>query len=539
MRCLTLIVLLFCSAYSVAQSPGGQNASLKMWLKADAGVTTSVWNDQTSNNYDFYQYTSSSRPSLSNNAINFNPAYYFDGADFFNGQNRNYRRALVYFVIKGENWGNRSRLLNNNSYSLRYEQWNNTNTLGFTRYGIADYNSGISSPFGQVSIISFEKSNNSSRVFIKKIVDGVSSTNNLNTGSNQSRFPMNEYGRYLQGYTAEIIFYDNTKNASAENRIESYLAIKYGVTLHTNYVHSGGTTIWNRTANSGYLEDVAGIGRDDSSALNQAKSKSVNPSSLITIANGTSIASPASFSANRSFLLWGHNNGSTSSLNQNYYGQTNSGISRIWKVNETGTVGDVRLQITKSSLPSDVNRLLVSTSPSFPNDASTQAVTLISSGSNWEATVNCNNNHYFSFCKFNTPPVLANVETSNQEYCDGTVTISSAIDVSDTESDQVTATISISNGFESGQDELVYSPVSGVTVSSATSQTLQLNTASIANMQDALRAIQFRNNVSGASLVSGLRTISFIVNDGSSNSNQTSRIVEVFVKPNPVGIFHE
>lgn len=522
----------------MSQSPGGQNGSLKMWLKADAGVTTSVWNDQTANNYDFYQYSSSSRPSLSNNAINFNPAYYFDGADFFSGQNRNYRRALVYFVIKGENWGNRSRLLNNSSYSLRYEQWNNTNTLGFTRYGIADYNSGISSPFGQVAIISFEKSRNSSRVFIKKIVDGASSTNNLNTGSSQSRFPMNEYGRYLQGYTAEIIFYDNTKNTAAENRIESYLAIKYGVTLHTNYAHSGGTTIWNRTANSGYTEDVAGIGRDDNSALNQGKSKSVNPSALVTIANGTSISAPASFSVNRSFLLWGHNNGSTSSLNQNYYGQTNSGVSRIWKVSETGTVADVRLQIAKSSLPSDVNRLLVSTSPSFPNDASTQAISLISSGLNWEATVNFSNNQYFSFCKYNTPPVLANIETSDQKYCDGTVTVSSSIDISDVESDQVTATITISSGFESGQDELVYSPVSGVTVSSASDQTIQLNVASIANMQNALRAIQFRNDETGASLVPGLRTISFVVNDGSSNSNQVSRNIEVFDKPTPVGVFY-
>ena len=539
MRYLVLFIILFCSISSLAQSPGGQSANLKMWLKADAGVTTSVWNDQTSNNYDFYQYTSSSRPSLSNNVINFNPAYYFDGADFFNGQNRNYRRALVYFVIKGENWGNRSRLLNNTSYSLRYEQWHNTNTLGFTRYGIADYNSGISSPFGQVSIISFEKSNNSANVFIKKIVDGVSSTNNLNTGSNQSRFPLNEYGRYLQGHTAEIIFYDRTKNTSTENRIESYLAIKYGVTLHTNYVHSGGTTIWNRTANLGYREDVAGIGRDDNSALNQNKSKSVNPSALVTLANGTSISSPAILSTNRSFLIWGHNDGSTSSLNQNYYGQTNSGISRIWKVNETGTVGNVRLQIAKSSLPTGVNRLLVSTSATFPNDASTQAISLISSGSNWEATVNYSNNHYFSFCQFNTPPTLSNIESGDLDYCDGLVALSNSITLADTESDQVTATISISNGYENGQDELVYSTVSGVTISFSSDQTIQLNAANLANMQDALRAIQFRNNETGASLVTGLRTISFIVNDGNSNSNQVFRNIDVNINPDPVGIYHE
>jgi len=539
MKYFYAFLFLFFTFSSMAQSPGGQSGNLRMWLKANAGVSTSVWNDQTSNNNDFSQYTSSLRPSITNNIINFNPAYYFDGGDYFNGKNRNYRRALVYFVIRGENWGNRSRLLNNNSYSLRYEQWNNTGTLGFTRYSIRDYNSGISSPFGQVSIISFEKSRNSSNVLIKKIVDGVSSTNNLNTGSSNSRFPLNEYGRYLQGYTAEVIFYDNTKNSTAENRIESYLAIKYGVTLHSNYVHSGGTTIWNRSGNSGYLNDVAGIGRDDTSGLNQGKSKSVNSSSRITIANGTNISSPASFTSNRSFLLWGHNDGSTNSFSQTYYGQANSGIARKWKVNETGSVGNVRLQIAKSTLPSGVNRLLVSTNASFPNNASTQMVDLIDSGSNWEATVNFSNNQYFTFYRHNLPPVLSTIESADLEYCDGSVLITNTITASDTESDLITATITISSGFESGQDELEYSSVPGVTISSSSTQTIVLNAASPANMGDALQAISFRNDETSGSLVTGSRTITFTVNDGNSDSNQLSRNVLVNAKPNPVGVFHE
>ena len=104
MKYFYAFLFLFFTFSSVAQSPGGQSGNLRMWLKANAGVSTSVWNDQTSNNNDFSQYTSSLRPSITNNIINFNPAYYFDGGDYFNGKNRNYRRALVYFVIRGENW---------------------------------------------------------------------------------------------------------------------------------------------------------------------------------------------------------------------------------------------------------------------------------------------------------------------------------------------------------------------------------------------------------------------------------------------------
>ena len=63
---------------------------------------------------------------------------------------------------------------------------------------------------------------------------------------------------------------------SAERaRVESYLAVKYGTTLlssasaGTNYVNSQGNIIWDATANSAYHHDVAGIGRDDASLLDQ------------------------------------------------------------------------------------------------------------------------------------------------------------------------------------------------------------------------------------------------------------------------------
>ncbi|TCK64032.1 hypothetical protein DFQ05_2756, partial [Winogradskyella wandonensis] len=89
----------------------------------------------------------------------------------------------------------------------------------------------------------------------------------------------------FDGRIAEIITYDSRKDDAdltrERNRIQSYLAIKYGITLGVNgttqdYVDSNGSVIWDQSANIGYNYDIAGIGRDDDSELDQRQSRSVN-----------------------------------------------------------------------------------------------------------------------------------------------------------------------------------------------------------------------------------------------------------------------
>ena len=169
---------------------------------------------------------------------------------------------------------------------------------------------------------------------------------------------------------AEIITYSNRKTdgSSERRRIESYLALKYGITLGTNgtsvnYVDSNGTTIWDVASNSGYNYDIAGIFRDDNSNHIQKQSKSVNGSSIVTIGLSTieltNSANTAAFNSNRDYLVWGHNN-----LNMNTSGtpiNVNLGpttvttitdvVNRKWKIVETG--GDVptaKISVNQSDL---------------------------------------------------------------------------------------------------------------------------------------------------------------------------------------------
>lgn len=60
------------------------------------------------------------------------------------------------------------------------------------------------------------------------------------------------------GAIAETIILPWTATTGERNRIETYLAIKYGLTLSgSDYVASDGlTTVWNSSANSDYHNNV-------------------------------------------------------------------------------------------------------------------------------------------------------------------------------------------------------------------------------------------------------------------------------------------
>ncbi|MED9996329.1 MAG: T9SS type A sorting domain-containing protein [Paludibacteraceae bacterium] len=102
----------------------------------------------------------------------------------------------------------------------------------------------------------------------------------------------------------EYMVYDKILNASARRMVESFLAIKYGISLNqenpTDYINAKGDIIWNGKNNKLYNKDIAGIGRDDKTLLNKKR--------------GSSIKSPLSPIVSTSqdlcdgmYLMWSHN----------------------------------------------------------------------------------------------------------------------------------------------------------------------------------------------------------------------------------------
>ncbi len=412
-----------------------------LWLKADTGVigTTAVsaWADQSNNNHNAIQNTASNQPTLNAASINFNPSITLDGSnDFMKITNGIFENAASYtdlniYAIAQTNTIQDNYLFyeavspNLISAQLPWSDstiyWDAGNSIGDYRLS-ATWGQALSTPY----LWSFNYSTSTTPYGHKQNIglNGSSIGNDTNatafTGSSGSfSIGADTTGTNpFSGAVAELIVFPKNIDLTAQQRIETYLGLKYGITLSHNYLASNydglgsGTQanpIWDATANATYLNDVTGIGRDTSTLLDQRQSKSINGTGIVEIYNGnvtasfpaTNAANSNAFSVDKSFLIWGHNNAGLSSYSTSIYSSTsNSRVPQLWKVSETGTVGLVTIRLLKSNLPSTKAYYLFvndNNDNTFPNDATTQKVILTDDGTYLYATVDFTNGDIFSF----------------------------------------------------------------------------------------------------------------------------------------------
>ena len=198
-------------------------------------------------------------------------------------------------------------------------------------------------------------------------------------------------------------------------QVNTYLAIKYGVTLGQgngsvgnngnayNYVASDASVVWDATANNAYAYNITAIGRDDASALNQKQSQSVNTGFQPVIGLGDIATSNSTntqtFTADKSFLAWGSNNDAATFGTA--YAPTSYTpppgyfrLSRVWKVQETGSVGTVKIKG-----PGNANLLLVDNDGDYTNGGTTEVPLVGGIG-----TVDFSSGQYFTFGAEATAP---------------------------------------------------------------------------------------------------------------------------------------
>jgi len=217
----------------------------------------------------------------------------------------------------------------------------------------------------------------------------------------------------FNGGIAEIITFNATLSDTAINKVESYLALKYGISLspnsaygaiNSNYTAADGTIFWTAASNTAYSKCIAGIGRDDSSAVLQKQSKSVHDSSLIYIYNGAAgggfpaanTDNTTAITSDKSFLMAG-DNGLSKNLAACLANGNVARMARIWKVQKTGAgISTVTIAVIKDSVAANVKRLLVSSDPAFPAASSVSYPLTLANGK-WYASVNFNGNDYFTF----------------------------------------------------------------------------------------------------------------------------------------------
>jgi len=397
--------------------PGGGNADFRLWLKATRGVNLGtgtkvpLWKDLGSLGKDASQTIVVNQPTFVDAAvgnINYNPVVKFENNGslsqyLYNIENGYYTHetfivmepdgtygpmtiisgtsaassSVPYPLVAGEHTG-----IGLGDFSTRltgeklwFNQWQTTTTTPY--FSVADDNLSGFRDYTKAGIINTRNKTSAASagvdlLFNSNNIGGLTSSNttysnlgysdtsitpniwkgtpynigkNINSGSTQGN---------LNGRVAEVLSYASRVLDGNRPKIETYLAIKYGITLgingtSKNYQNSNGDIIWNIASNIGFNFNIAGIGRDVASDLYQKQSKSSNDSNEVTIGLGeialTNSGNINQFAIDRNFLVWGSDNGtytvsgSNTTTIRSGLATSTTRINKKWKVVETG--GDV------------------------------------------------------------------------------------------------------------------------------------------------------------------------------------------------------
>lgn len=403
-----IVVIRFTTQTSV--SVGGVSG-LAMWYKADSGGSNSnaLWNDVSGLGFNMTQGTAGKQPVLTTNSLNYNPAYVFDGTDdafsmATHGVGASDPMSSFYAASLTDPSG---------GYRYLTEFGDDTPSISVNNGKPNLYARGtspVSTEFSTIEALSPRVYSFVSPTTAGTRIVGVNNKEetgtytggySTSTGATGTAFgaPNVSSGKSFKGPIGEAMFFSRHLTQPERLRINSYLAIKYGVTLNqgasgTAYQDSGSAVIW--PADTIYKNAVTGIGRDDASTLNQKQSKNVDD--IVAVGRGdvaaTNQANANTFAADRTFLLWGHNGGVTDQATA-VTGTDYMRMARVWKTVSTNTVGSVKLQIPKSEIARSTASVFISNSATFNNTSTRMDMT--SNGSNYEAVVTLAPGSYFTF----------------------------------------------------------------------------------------------------------------------------------------------
>lgn len=429
---------------SPSVGPGGVTSDIGLWLKADDGHSytngqdVTAWEDQGLGD-DAKTHLSSQAPTFRDNVaqnINFNPVIEFDNNystyiedldysyDYASGEfiygEYGYHTQDIFIVLipddtpitnsfgfmdvfcsdaqlgdaaadaTGIGFGYYTGRVNGEIICYAHDSY--TSALAGDGYAVAEIGTGSS--YDNVGIINTRTNTGSTQHELYYNANNIETTQNdlasyINTTDSRWWLGRSEgWEASLNARVAEVITYSarkvDTDLTQERNRIQSYLGVKYGITLGVNgtsqdYVDSDGTVIWDQSANSGYNYDIAGIGRDDASALNQKQSRSINNVSdgtgrtegILTFGltdiydtNNINKTTNATTFNDKEYLMWGNNGadldlaasvisvnmsaGITPSLNTDV---TFTSMQRIWKVVENGgDIPNVKVRIPQNAI---------------------------------------------------------------------------------------------------------------------------------------------------------------------------------------------
>ncbi|MFN4234153.1 MAG: G8 domain-containing protein [Bacteroidia bacterium] len=357
MKHLTLLFsIVIVTNINYAQTgPGGVGSSTnnKIWYDAfqqnlTNGSSVSTLTDFSGNSNDATQSNSSNRPTFQTNQANGMPAINFDGTNDFleiTSISDLETNNLTWFAISktslihtgviirnaynsgagvgsSQMWG--SYVHTANSQYNSHVRRSNSNIIG----GVVGFNTN----FNILTNIWNGSSQIFNRYFNGTLISTSTLANAVPTGHIRTRIGADSQSSpayFFNGKISEIIVYTQVLNETQRIIIENYLGNKYGISFSNDFYAYENT----------HPYEIAGIGQTSASD-NHLTSKG---SSIIEISNPSSIS-------NGSFLLWGHDNSAMSPQVGDVPAGYGTRLTRNWRVDKTGSIGNVTVRIDISSI---------------------------------------------------------------------------------------------------------------------------------------------------------------------------------------------
>ncbi|WP_299014383.1 leucine-rich repeat protein, partial [uncultured Polaribacter sp.] len=393
-------------------------SGLQQWYKANDGLTKNASNEVTAW-VDQSTFATTSTPEgapIQANSINFNPAVTFDGTgnqffriDLSGIDNNNYNFIAVSKRTSSKSANN---LLGTGGPAANrglHFGYNGNQVLQLAHFA-NDLNVPISNGFNapEITPVILRGSLDTtvgraiSELKAGNLVQGSDNNTATLTGFTSSFLGIGfNTTRAFQGDIAEVIVYNSTLTNAELDKIYSYLAIKYGLTLDNSdggtagdYVASDGATIfWDASENATYYNDITVIAKDSGNDLEQPKSKSENGDAIVTIEKTGAIADMNAIAVGNNDIVHAF-----SATNSPTALQTSN---RVWKMQKTGALTDISISLEISG-NSDVladYQLLVSTDADFTTGTTNYAASAINGDTITFNNIATANNVYFTIAQ--------------------------------------------------------------------------------------------------------------------------------------------
>lgn len=381
---------------------------LKSWVWTNCNTNLcniTNWSDESwkSRNWTITNWAGGYVRYNTTDTLNFHPTIELNTSQINFSPTGTFENYTIFYVLKWNDISTSSSLFSDWTNEWKFEQSNNTNLYWYS-YWNTNISSTLSTQWNRYQILNFTSVNRNTIDAYVETWYGKTSINKWNISNRSylwlSRFS-NSSNQIWHFYIAELLWYSSAVSSANQNIIESYLCLKYGISLDqttpTNYTLSNSSIAWTWNTAWSYKNNITWIWRDDDTSLNQKKYQNIANSWDIIIE-----FTWANFANNLNTLIWANDWGSTWSWSTSDAPASHNRITREWLFSEVWDVGNVKISYPNNFLPSSVNAswwllMFVDSDWTFWDWASIYTGTLNPITNTWDFQTNPTNWQYITF----------------------------------------------------------------------------------------------------------------------------------------------